>query len=68
MPLTTKETKLKMLLKAAVVEVLEERGDLVRNALAEAVEDIGMARAIEIGSRSKAISRDEVFKILKKSR
>ena len=68
MPLTAEEAKLKKLLKAAVVEVLEERRDLVRDALADAVEDIGLARAIEAGSRSKAISRAEVFKILQKSR
>ncbi len=68
MPLTADEAKLKMLLKAAVVEVLEERRDLVRDALADAVEDIGLVRAIEVGSRSKAISRAEVFKILQKNR
>ena len=68
MPLTAEETKLKKLLKAAVVEVLEERRDLVLDALADAVEDIGLARAIEAGSRSESISRAEVFKILRKSR
>ena len=68
MPLTNEETKLKRLLKAAVVEVLEERRDLVRDALADAVEDIGLVRAIEAGSRSKAATRAEVFKILRKNR
>ncbi|MBI4473187.1 MAG: hypothetical protein HY646_10990 [Acidobacteria bacterium] len=68
MPLTAEETKLKKLLKAAVVEVLEERRDLVRDALADAVEDIALVRAIEAGSRSKAINRAEVFKILRKNR
>ena len=67
MPLTAEETKLKRLLKAAVVEVLEERRDLVRDALADAVEDISLVRAIEAGSRSKAIRRSEVFKILHKN-
>ena len=33
------QTKLKNLLKAAVVEILEERPDLVRDALADAIED-----------------------------
>ena len=59
MPLTAEETKLKKLLKAAMVEVLEERRDLVRDALADAVEDIGLIRAIEAGSRSKAINRQK---------
>lgn len=64
----TDDAKLKKLLKAAVVEVLEERHDLVRDALAEAVEDLGMLRAIKEGSRSAVISRDEVFRILWKRR
>ena len=68
MPFTAAETKLKKLVKAAFVEVLEERRDLVRDAFADAVEDIGLVRAIEAGSRSKTISRAELFKILRKSR
>ena len=68
MPFTADETKPKRLLKAAVVEVLEERRDLVRDALADAVEDIALVRAIEAGSRSKTVTRSEVFKILRKNR
>ena len=68
MPLTADENKLKELLKATMVEVLEERRDLVRDALADAVEDIGMVRAIDAGARSKTIGRAEVFKILRKNR
>ena len=68
MSLTAEETKLKKLLKAAMVEVLEERRDLVRDALAHAVEDFVLSRAIEAGSRSKAVNRAEVFKILRKNR
>jgi hypothetical protein len=41
------EEKLKGIVKAAIIEVLEERGDLVREALGEAVEDYALARAIE---------------------
>ncbi|MBI4479018.1 MAG: hypothetical protein HY651_03245 [Acidobacteria bacterium] len=60
------EAKLKKLLKAAMVEVLEERRDLVRDALAEAVEDLGMIQAIKEGSHSARVSRNEVFRILRK--
>ena len=62
----TDETKLKKLLKAAVVEVLEERRDLVRYALAETAEDLGMVQAIKEGSRSAPIRRNAVFRILRK--
>ena len=60
----TDEAKLKKLLKAVVVEVLEERRDLIRDALAEAVEDLGMIQAIKEGSRSARSSRDAIFRIL----
>jgi hypothetical protein len=46
------EEKLKGLVKAAIIEVLEERGDLVREALEDAVEDYALARAIEEATRS----------------
>ena len=62
------EAKLKELVKAAVIEVFEERRDLVRDAIAEAVEDLGMIRAIREGSRSRPISRNHVFRILRKRR
>jgi hypothetical protein len=46
------EEKLKSLFKAALIEVLEERGDLVREALEDAVEDYALSRAIEEATRS----------------
>jgi hypothetical protein len=62
--LSVDEDKLKDLLKTAIMEVLEERKDLVRDLLEEALEDIGLVRAIEAGEQTGAVSRDEVFKIL----
>jgi hypothetical protein len=61
------EAKLKDLLKSAIVEILEERKDLVREALEEALEDIALARAIEEGEQSGLATRDEVFKELESS-
>lgn len=65
---TIDDVKLKNLLKAAVVEVLEERRDLVSDAVAEAVEDLAMIRAIREGSRSENVSREEVLKVLRTPR
>ncbi len=62
------DAKLKTLLKTAVAEVLEERRDLVRDAVAEAIEDIAMVHAINEGSRSAQVSRATVFKLLRKGR
>ena len=64
MAATFDEEKLKDLLKAALVEVLEEHRDLVQDIVEEALEEFALARAIEQGLRSEAIPRDEVFAIL----
>lgn len=58
------EAKLKEALKAAIVEILEERKDLVREVLEEVLEDIALARAIEEGEQSELVIRDQVFKAL----
>lgn len=58
------ESQLNEALKAALVEVLEERADLLRDVLAEVMEDIAFARAIQEGETSEAVSREEVFRLL----
>ena len=58
------ESQLKDAVKAALVEVLEERADLFRDVLAEVVEDVAFARAIQEGEATGAASRDEVFRVL----
>jgi hypothetical protein len=70
-PMTTvavDEIKLKRLLKSAIVEVLEERQDLVREAVAEALEEGGLRRAIHEGMRTPTTSRATVFQILKRAK
>ena len=64
MTYTVDSAELKKLLKTAMVEVLEEKRELVRDAVAEAIEDIGLIRAIEEGVRSETVSREEVFAVL----
>ncbi|MGH9427845.1 MAG: hypothetical protein ACRD2L_16280 [Terriglobia bacterium] len=49
---------------AALVEVLEQRRDLLHDAVEEAFEDIAFARAIEEGASTEIIGREEVFDIL----
>ncbi len=58
------EKKLKALLKAAVIEALEERRDLVRDIVDEAIEDLAMVRAIDEGAESGTIDASEVYRIL----
>jgi hypothetical protein len=58
------EIRIKTLFKEALVEVIEENQELVSSILIEAIEDIGLSRAIEERKQSKTVSRDEIFKVL----
>ena len=58
------EKDLKILLKAAVAEALEEQRALVKEIVEEAIEEIALARAIDEGLETKPATRDEVFHIL----
>ena len=58
------DAKLKALFKTALVEVLEERKDLLRGAIEEDLGDIALARAIEERRRTDEVSRGEVFSVL----
>ena len=58
------QDQLKDMLKAAIIEVLEERRDLVREAVKEAFEDIALARAIEEGEQSAPVQRSDILAII----
>jgi hypothetical protein len=64
MEIAATEAQLKEAIKAALVEVLQERQDLLYDAVERAIEDIAFARAIEEGDKTELIERDEVFGIL----
>ena len=58
------EARVKDLFKQALVELLEERRDLFLSVFAEALEDIGLARAIREGEASELISASEMGGVL----
>jgi hypothetical protein len=62
------EATLKELFKTAMVEVLNEHRDLVKDIVEEAMEDIALTRAIDEGLRSESVSREEVMAILEGGR
>jgi len=68
MAISTDDEKLKELVKAAVIDVLEERRDFVKDILVEAIEDMALDKAITQGLTSDPISRDEIFELLEKAR
>ncbi len=62
--ITIDDGKLKGLLKQALVEVLEERAELLRDVLAEVVEDVAFAKAIKEGEGTETVSRNDAFQAL----
>lgn len=50
------DQRLKEVVKTAVVELIEERRDLVLGLLEEALEDVGLARAIEEGATTASVT------------
>jgi len=51
-----------LLLKDVVVEVLEERQDLLRDALRNSLEDVAMLRAIREGEKSRLTSQSKILR------
>ena len=60
------ERRLKGLLKNALTEVLEERGDLLRDAVRESFEDMALLRAIQHGEKTPLTSRRKEFQRLER--
>ena len=58
------DNKLKNLMKQAIIEVIEEKKDVVHDILVDALEDVAMIHAIQNGEDSGSVSRDEIFGIL----
>ncbi|MCI0695129.1 hypothetical protein L0337_24355 [candidate division KSB1 bacterium] len=58
------ESRLKEILKKALIEVFEERKNLFYELIAEVLEDIALIRAIKEGETTESVSRTEVFSIL----
>jgi hypothetical protein len=61
------ERRLKGLLKTAVTEVLEERKDLLRDAIRESLEDVATVRAIQAGEKTRLVNRNKIFLRLRRT-
>lgn len=61
------EVRIKQWLKEALVEVVEERKDVLHELLTEVMEDVAMVRAIQEGETTSPVSKQEVLKLLGES-
>jgi hypothetical protein len=67
MAISTEDEKFKELVKAALIDVLEERRDLVKDILVEAIEDMALGKAISQGLGSEPIPRNEILELLEET-
>ncbi|MEZ0397240.1 MAG: hypothetical protein ABWK53_12530 [Anaerolineales bacterium] len=61
---TLDEQQFKALLKEALVELFEERRDVFAAMVAEALEEMALARAIRDGRKNDFVSKEEIDAIL----
>jgi len=62
--ISIEEVHLKDLLKEAILELVQERRDVLEDVFAEVIEDLALARAIEEGESTETISKAEVLQVL----
>ena len=62
--LIVEEEQIKNLVKEAILELVREQREVLYDALAEVIEDLALARAIQEGESTETASRAEVLKVL----
>lgn len=62
--ITISRRELKKIMKEAFVDVLTSRRDLIEDAVIEAIEDVGLARAMEDGRTGEYVDAKEFMKKL----
>ena len=61
MEICVDESKLKEVIKQALVEVLEDRKGIIYELLSEIIEDIALAHAIREGEATGQVSKREIL-------
>lgn len=57
--MTISRDELRKIMRETFVDVLSERKDLIEDAVVEAIEDLGLARAMEEGRTGEYVNRKE---------
>jgi hypothetical protein len=58
------ESRLKEVMKKALIEVFEERKNFFYELVAEVLEDTALVNAIKEGENEESVTREEVFSLL----
>ena len=64
MEVTIDPTTIKELLKEALIEVLQERKDILHDLISEAIEAVALTHAIRKGEATKSVRKEEILGVL----
>ena len=59
--ISVEEVHLKDLVKEAILALMQERRDEIEEILAEVIEDLALAKAIEEGGATETVSKAEIL-------
>ena len=65
MELTINETQTRAMVKEVLMELFQEKRDLLFEVMLEVIEEIGLANAIREGRKNQFVSEEEIFAILR---
>ncbi len=64
MKLSVSDEKMKELMKEAIVELIQEKNDLLFAVILEVIEEIGLVKAIKEGEKGENVDRETLFRVL----
>lgn len=60
------DDKLKSLIKDSLIEMLHENKEELYELVTEAIEEVGLGKAIEKGRKNKFVEEDQITKLLER--
>ena len=64
MELTIDDKKMRDIMKEVIIEMMKENKEGFRNLIVEAMEEVGLAKAIKEGRQNKFINEDKILNLL----
>lgn len=64
MELTIDDKKMRDLMKEVIIEMMKENREGFCNLLIEAMEEVGLAKAIKEGRKNKFVNEDKILNLL----
>ena len=63
MELTIDDKKMRDIMKEVIIEMMKENKEGFRNLIVEAMEEVGLAKAIKEGRQNKFVNEDKILNL-----